>query len=398
LRLNADIAQKLWKASLCKAVAARELARGLDPIIAEEAYLAGLFQDIALPVMLASAQEAMTAMSEQRMRTQWRLEAERAALGANHAEFGAMLALQMKLPAAQASLIPVHHDLQGLLGVAAPPLAHAAYAASLFPHRLDYWDQADVEALREFLGSDAGGNRDFEEFLNQVSAECKKEFSYFDRSRVTEIKLVELISQATREAAEETVRLMAAVQDMKQTVAVADEAVQRLSVEQRQLAAEAARDPLTGALNRAGFQKECERALATTRRLQLPVGMIFIDADRFKELNDRNGHAAGDEALRQIVAAAVECTRTTDLIGRIGGDEFAVLLANCPEERATEIAKRLRENVGARQVGGGWQLSVSVGVVWTPGTHVPALDALMVASDQRMYRAKRAGGNTVAAA
>ena len=397
LKLNKEEGHQLWKASLCKAVAAREVARGLDPKLAEEAYLAGLFQDIALPVMLAAAPELTHALLDQPMNTAWRLESERAAMGADHAAFGGVLATRLRLPEQQARMIATHHDLAGLRSLAPEPLSAGAYAASLFPHRLDSWDPTDVERLREFLAGEAGGKRELEPFLSQVSTECKREFAYFDRSKVTEVKFMELISAATREVAEDAQRLVESVHEMKQHVASADQAVARLANERSLLAEQAARDPLTGALNRAGFQQDCQQALARVRAESLPVALVFIDVDRFKELNDRWGHTAGDDALRQIVAVTRECSRNTDLIGRLGGDEFAVLLPNCTEKRAAEIANHIRDAVKSRTLQQGASMSISVGLVWVRGGDPLTLDALIGASDQRMYAAKRAGGNTVRA-
>jgi HD-like signal output (HDOD) protein len=130
LRLNPEASQKLWKASLCKAVAAREIARGLDPAVAEEAYLAGLFQDIAIPVMLAAAEEQVSTLLDQRMNTTWRLQAELSAMGADHMAFGSKLALQLKLPTSLALLVATHHNPQALREAAPAPLASAVYAAA----------------------------------------------------------------------------------------------------------------------------------------------------------------------------------------------------------------------------------------------------------------------------
>jgi diguanylate cyclase (GGDEF)-like protein len=388
LRFSRQESQEFWEASLCKAVAAREAARRLNGKFAEEAYVAGLFQDLALPVMFACAREAMGQLLAERIDVTTRLAREREVCGADHCEFGGMLARRLGLVEAQVQLVEAHHDWDTLHGVVeSQALAAGTYVASLFPHRLDHWHVDDVEALRKFLASPAGGGVKLEEFLTVVSGECKREFAFFDPSQVTEVRLVELMGEAVLAAAEASVELVGRVQELEQQIATVDATVSRL-------AEEASRDPLTEALNRAAFERECREALMRVQRAKLPVALLYLDVDRFKEINDAHGHAAGDAALKQLVQVVQECTRGTDLVGRLGGDEFAVLLPNCPQERATEIAERIRTLVAKQRVGEG-HLSVSIGAHCVTGGAATTLEFLMAVSDQWMYAAKRSGGNLV---
>ncbi|HEY4328668.1 MAG TPA: HDOD domain-containing protein, partial [Phycisphaerae bacterium] len=364
LHLTKEESHYFWEASLCKAVAARHLAKQLDPHGGEDAYLAGLFQDMALPVMYACAKDRMGPMLEKRMSSSWRLEEESAVYGADHTEFGAMLAAKLGLPEVQVRLVGAHHDLEALDAAGGHEAwVRGVYAASLFPHRLDHWDGGDVEDLRHFLSSDEGGGQALDPFLAAVSRECRDQFAYFDRSKVTEIKFLELVSEATREAAEDAVKLVATLQEMKSQVVSAGETVTRLAQERRQLEEEAARDSLTGVLNRSGFDRESAQAIERSHRDHQPVALLFLDVDRFKEINDVCGHAAGDDALKRIIAVIRDCTRTTDVVGRLGGDEFAVLLPNCPRDKTTEISERIRLKVGEQSVAGR-TLSVSLGARW----------------------------------
>ena len=120
---------------------------------------------------------------------------------------------------------------------------------------------------------------------------------------------------------------------------------------------------------------------------------MFVDLDRFKEINDRHGHAAGDELLRRVARLLRESMRESDLVGRIGGDEFLVI---CPDvggaERAVGLAGRLAETLrdGLRAEADKLCCSVSVGVAWSRG-NTSDVDALVAAADAAMYQAKRAG-------
>jgi len=92
------------------------------------------------------------------------------------------------------------------------------------------------------------------------------------------------------------------------------------------LATTAERDPLTGVLNRRGFERELERSLAYVRRYGANAALVYLDLDAFKPVNDRHGHAAGDTVLKTAAAALVGNVRASDLVARIGDDEFVVLL------------------------------------------------------------------------
>ena len=113
-------------------------------------------------------------------------------------------------------------------------------------------------------------------------------------------------------------------------------------------------DVLTGTLNRRGFDAELAARVARQQRHDTPFGLVLFDLDAFKEVNDRHGHAVGDELLQRMAAAAVDAVRVTDAVARIGGDEFAVLLdstdAEMTEAAAARLSARLTE-LGAVSVG-----------------------------------------------
>ena len=109
-------------------------------------------------------------------------------------------------------------------------------------------------------------------------------------------------------------------------------------------------DPLTEIRNRRGFFRELERSLAYVKRYGTSAALIYIDLDGFKPVNDRHGHAAGDAVLKAIAAALVQHTRTSDIVARIGGDEFAVLLWNVNGAAAAAKAAALEAAVYATPV------------------------------------------------
>jgi diguanylate cyclase (GGDEF)-like protein len=111
----------------------------------------------------------------------------------------------------------------------------------------------------------------------------------------------------------------------------------------RELHHRADHDALTGLLNRAAFERNVHQAFAMATRLGTPSALIVMDLDRFKAVNDSAGHAAGDAVLRHVAAVMHRSVRPADAVGRLGGDEFGVLLADCDPARSREVAARLRE-------------------------------------------------------
>jgi diguanylate cyclase (GGDEF)-like protein len=151
----------------------------------------------------------------------------------------------------------------------------------------------------------------------------------------------------------------------------------------------AATDPLTGCLNRRAFLDRLDSAAAGTGG---PWVVCLVDLDGFKGVNDRSGHAAGDDVLRAVTTALGGVVRQTDTVARLGGDEFAVLAEATPEDSAS-LAARVRDAVAG--AGADCGVTASVGVTEVrPGDQA---DEVLSRADQAMYRAKGAGGNRVTA-
>jgi diguanylate cyclase (GGDEF)-like protein len=147
-------------------------------------------------------------------------------------------------------------------------------------------------------------------------------------------------------------------------------------------------DPLTGLANRRTAQESLARAEAEARRRGHPLSVAALDLDDFKRLNDTQGHAGGDRALQACARAWSGELRTGDLLARVGGDEFLVILADCPLAAAVGIAER----IAAATPGA---LRCSVGVALWDGRE--SIDALLLRADEALYRAKRDRAGLVAA-
>ena len=163
---------------------------------------------------------------------------------------------------------------------------------------------------------------------------------------------------------------------------------------ERELEHLASHDPLTGLLNRRRFQEELERALAHVRRHGEPACVVTLDLDNFKHVNDTYGHAAGDELLRASARALMERVRATDAVGRLGGDEFGIVLAHTGPEEASAVAESLLDAFRARvgvDVGGRLvRVTASAGVRALDGGTETAGE-LLGEADMAMYDAKERG-------
>ena len=156
-------------------------------------------------------------------------------------------------------------------------------------------------------------------------------------------------------------------------------------------------DHLTGLLNRRAFLEGAEREIHRARRHGLPLALIMFDVDHFKRINDGHGHPAGDEVLRRIAAACRRLLRDEDLIGRLGGEEFAVALVQPPVQVAAAVAERLRQSIEAQAIEYGGRpipVTISLGIAQL-GNGIDTVDQLISQVDARLYTAKREGRNRV---
>jgi diguanylate cyclase (GGDEF)-like protein len=164
-----------------------------------------------------------------------------------------------------------------------------------------------------------------------------------------------------------------------------DELVARLSDTAR-------RDPLTGLLNRRGFEERLDAELARATRSESPVGLIVGDVDYFKTVNDRLGHPAGDAVLLRVAKLLASICRRGDTVARLGGEEFVFIVADADSEAAFDLAERAREKVEQAFADGPVPLTVSFGAVSFPVDGTTA-ESLIATADQALYLAKHGGRN-----
>jgi diguanylate cyclase (GGDEF)-like protein len=153
-------------------------------------------------------------------------------------------------------------------------------------------------------------------------------------------------------------------------------------------------DFLTGALTRRAFIAELDRAWARFARQNEPAAVLLLDIDHFKTINDTLGHATGDRVLAAVAGCCSENIRAGDAFGRIGGEEFAILLANATADEALRTAERFRSAIASLEIAESpaVQVTASIGVA-SLTTEVSSMDDWLARADAAMYEAKRGGRN-----
>jgi diguanylate cyclase (GGDEF)-like protein len=240
----------------------------------------------------------------------------------------------------------------------------------------DVFDQEDIQALEYFAAQAAVAimnailNAALEERVERRTAELQaalQNLEIYNRN-VVEInhRLEEEIAQRQK----------------------AQEELQRLAVT----------DPLTGVFNRRQFFVLGEQIFQEALRYNHNLAALMIDADFFKQVNDHHGHAVGDQVLQALANHLQNHLRAADVLGRYGGEEFAILMPNTTLDEALQAAERLRQHVGESPVAtnaGPLTLTLSIGVAgFDPEKH-PTVDVLVDSADRAMYAAKQAGRNQV---
>jgi len=257
------------------------------------------------------------------------------------------------------------------------------------PHVAEQFTKNDAEALA------AGRGIEFEEIARYSDGNehisIVHKFPMFDRLGQV-IALGGVVTDIT-----ERKQLEQALRDNNEQLRAAIRTEIALRQRQEQLQRIATQDPLTGVTNRAPFHRRAEHAIAAARRSGTLIVLLFIDLDRFKEINDRFGHPAGDEVLREVAKRLSGCLREVDAIARHGGDEFIVLLDAIEKvEQVSQVTTRMQEALAKPMRISGRDVSVtsSIGIAIYPrdGGDVSTLIRM---ADVAMYRSKELGRNTV---
>ena len=171
-----------------------------------------------------------------------------------------------------------------------------------------------------------------------------------------------------------------------------------LSVRSQTFERAALTDSLTGMQNRRYFDDALKEYLGEFRRVEKPVGLMVLDLDHFKQINDTHGHDVGDEVLRAVGNCLRDMTRYHDVVARLGGEEFAVVAPNMDMEMMVRFAERIRKAIGSMAiVSGNVRLKVTASVGLAVWDRKESAESLFRRADKQLYEAKKTGRNRVCA-
>lgn len=383
-----------WRRAVYGSAAARVIAtaiRGCDP---EEAFVGALLQDIGmLAAFAALRREYATVITVAGEDHDLTIAAERKALGFDHAKVGGQLAERWKLPSQLVHCIAHHHQADSC------PSSHQTLV------RIVALGALATGALTLTFPKDK---------LNAYFACARKWFG------LENAKAREIIEATARSASDLSVALELQTGAKPDVGAILAEAHEQMVVTQEALAQESAQlkrnneelakkatiDGLTGAYNRAHFDREAQEIFARCRAAGQPVAVIFLDADKFKSVNDTHGHQAGDAVLIETARRLREAAERFGTLCRYGGEEFVLVLPNVNLEKGRKVGDLLRQSIERTPFdlcrydlpGIVLKRTISAGVAASePGTASAGWSPqqLINYADQAMYAAKQAGRNCV---
>ncbi|MEL6109309.1 MAG: GGDEF domain-containing protein [Planctomycetota bacterium] len=371
--------EDFWRNSLAEAIAAKQLAKHLDRN-PEEVFLLGLVFNIGL-VGIGSvfAEEIDARFGENGILESLTTDVEREIAGASRYEIGGSLLEKWHFPdemievlrnfdpcnlSAETEVYYVGQEIGGLLMSQKPDVRKISEA------------RKTAEAL---LGMD---NEKFDDLFDLMLEEWRGYENLFDFETIQFESIKELENRARESIMEISLGLERKVAEMTQ--------------QQEELRAMAMVDSLTRLKNRSAYDLEVEGILDLHRRHGRSFGMIVADIDNFKAFNDEYGHTAGDNVLKEVASCLDSHSRQYDTVYRFGGEEFAVVVADCDYEATERVCERLRSAVEALQVeydGARLRVTASFGACWVEHGMLDKIESLFNQADANLYEAKRQGRN-----
>ena len=396
-----------WKQSIVHSAAAESLSQYSEKGLACEFFLAGLLMDIGRLAMLKTISEQYlpvlkTARDDVRDLT----EVELQVLGFDHTQIGFELMRNWNLPESLSTAVKQHHaGLDQLTALQDDPDYSLVQAIAVAASIGDYFCRSNkgqaLERLRSLTSSFYKlSETDLQELLVQIKARIDQTAELFATNMADLGDPADLMAQANEQLSQLAMRAHVASTMAVARQQIVEQEKQDLQSKNEELQKQALHDALTRIYNRKFFDETLAKEVHRCARTASALGIIFLDVDRFKQLNDNYGHQFGDAVLKRVAAAVGEVLRSADTFARYGGEEF-VILANQPTEKGMQkLAERIRARVEAEQLAFEDKpvpVTVSVGAaIAIPARNDTDFGARVVeAADQAMYAAKQSGRNRV---
>lgn len=376
-----------WKRSIYAATAAKTIAAKAHIVQAEECFLAALLQDLGMLVLDQVLKEDYGPINEAAPTHQQLVTAERSALGMTHAEVTGFLAETWKLPPLLSVPMKHHHDPQTVSDPSLRKLSEVSYLAGLCADV--FVDENAASAIGEvrkfcherFKMSEA----DCDAMMAEVGNRTKEVAPLFEIKLGKASNFDEILKRANETLVELTLRTQQQAANLEQM--------------NLKLKEQATTDGLTGLSNRARFDQFLNEHFAQSLAEGRPLSLLLLDVDKFKSVNDKYGHQAGDQVLKVIAKLLRTAARATDLAARYGGEELSLILPGTVKATAAAIAESIRRSIATRPIAcevGSLNVTVSIGVATLEADSPLKVPAhLLKAADLAVYAAKHGGRNCV---
>ncbi|MGA2441039.1 MAG: GGDEF domain-containing protein [Tepidisphaeraceae bacterium] len=378
---------RYWRRSIYAATAARTLATKMHLVQQEEAFIAALLQDIG---MLALNQVISAPYGEICGKCGTHMElikAEQESFGMTHAEVGAILAEQWKLPPVLAATIRASHDAAN---VADPTTKNVALLVQLAGQCADVFVDAEAApAIAQVRAVCAAAFKmseaDCDQLLKEIGAKTKEIIPLFEINVGNAASYEAILKKANEALVDLT--LESQMQASK------------LQEQNQALQQKATTDALTSLNNRARFDEALKSQFAAARASGAALTLLMLDIDKFKSINDRYGHQVGDQVLANLGKLLKSAARAKDLAARYGGEEMAMILPETPRPVGAAIAETIRQAVAKQPILCGKQIvaiTVSIGIATLEAnSRMTDPGHLLKAADMAVYAAKHSGRNCV---
>ena len=389
-------ASLVWRHTLATSAIARAISTARDPRMADECFVVGLLGVLG---RIALADHPAYAGAARATQGWLATEDEMAAVGCTSDEVTGQILDGWGLPAVLGDAVRHRSDPDGARGAAAR-IAKVLNVADAAAQLVIAAPEHAGPALERFRRSAADHldltQPETDAFLVDAAPALEEIAAMFRTEHPHDIPVETLLLRAKACLARLSLETVVALSQEKSRS-------QQLSSENRRLAAEAATDTLTSLPNRRAYEKFIEQAIAARLRREVPgvLGLLMIDLDRFKSVNDTYGHRVGDDVLRLTGARLALSTRSGELTARIGGEEFVVVIPATTREEIALAAERLRAAIAAETLDtpiGSLQITASIGAAWLDDAEPGAAKRLYEAADAALQRAKRTGRNRVVTA
>jgi two-component system, cell cycle response regulator len=376
-----------WKRSIYAATAARSIAAKLNMVQQEEAFLAALLKDIGMLVLDQVLGDRYGEINAKITTHGELVAAETEALGMNHADAGGVLAEQWKLPPLLTTPIACHHNPRDVKDPILRKLTElvelSGYCADVF---VDEEAARAITTVRKLcLELYKMPEADADALLDEIGKRTKEVAGLFEINIGASANYENILKKANEALIEMT------LQSQMQA--------SNLQVQNIELKKQATTDALTGLANRATFDQFSAEAFKAAVSGGKPLALLMIDVDKFKSINDKYGHPAGDQVLRVLGKLVKTAARPQDLAARYGGEEMALILPGTNRATAAAIAESIRRAIAARSIPAGATMipvTASIGVAaLEPGLPFTQFAQIIKAADLALYAAKHGGRNCV---